>query len=298
MSDQTGSPRSLSRRSVLRTGLVVPAAALVPGAVSLVPVAAVGQDDISTTAADAQPVTAAALYKRMEPIATDPIPGPVAEMEAMMLEFVNDERRERGVRALQPDTVLAQAARYHSHDMNDRDYFDHVSPDGVGARQRIGTWHRWLVGQVGENLWLNRVRTRDTRALAKLAIDGWMKSPSHRDNLLQADFTHVGIGAAQSGDTWRITQALATVKSYLTKPAPVSIRRGETLDLAVDERGGSLVPGYYGLARPGDEELTFGPYPPSDSRIVAAAGDYEIWFFIQEQSYFRIYEGPWLTVVD
>lgn len=281
MSASTGLPGRLHRRDLLRAGLALPFVSILPAG-----------------PARAQSVTADALYRQMEPIATDPISGPIAEMEAMVLEFTNDARRDRGVRSLQLDTVLAQAARYHSRDMNQRDYFDHRSPDGVSARQRIGTWHRWLIGQVGENIWEIRLRSKDMRALARLAVDGWLNSPSHRDNLLQADFTHIGIGVAQTGTTWRFTQVLSTVKSYLSNPVPVSIRRGEAIDLTVDERGGSVAPSYYGLAKPDEDELTFGPYPPADSRIVVDAGEYVMWFYVQEQDYFRIYTGPWVTVSE
>ncbi len=38
------------------------------------------------------------------------------------------------------------------------------------------------------------------------AIDGWMKSPGHRDNILRPIFTQTGVGVWQEGDKYYITQ--------------------------------------------------------------------------------------------
>ncbi len=53
------------------------------------------------------------------------------DLEAQMLELVNDERRAIGLKPLAPDPEMTAVARAHLADMFARGYFAHVSPDGL-----------------------------------------------------------------------------------------------------------------------------------------------------------------------
>lgn len=110
--------------------------------------------------------------------------------EGEMLELVNEERRRAGVGELVMDPELVEVARKHSQDMWERKYFAHESPDGENAV------HRMLEGKVdfaraGENLALTRNVER--------AHDGLMNSPGHRKNILDPEFSRVGIGVIDGG---------------------------------------------------------------------------------------------------
>lgn len=112
------------------------------------------------------------------------------DLEARMLEMLNDERAKQGLKPVKADPELAEVARAHSRDMLARGYFSHVSPDGGTLTDRMRKGEvKFLVA--GENL-----------ALAPTlngAHQGLMNSPGHRANILRPQFGRVGIGVLDSG---------------------------------------------------------------------------------------------------
>lgn len=111
--------------------------------------------------------------------------------------LVNRERRARGVRVLRVDPRLTRAALRHSRDMRRRGFFGHVNPDGRTLADRAR--QTGYSADVAENL------SRGTATPAEV-VRAWMRSPSHRRNLLAR--RHRGIGAAVSGRYW--THAFGT----------------------------------------------------------------------------------------
>jgi uncharacterized protein YkwD/uncharacterized membrane protein required for colicin V production len=112
------------------------------------------------------------------------------ELEARMLEMVNAERAQRGLKRLEPDPELTQVARAHSRDMFARSYFSHVSPDRDDPFDRMREAKvRYLIA--GENLALARTLPAAHRGL--------MESPGHRANILRPQFGRVGIGVLDGG---------------------------------------------------------------------------------------------------
>lgn len=122
------------------------------------------------------------------------------EQELQMLELLNQTRRRFGLPPLRLDPDLCLAARAHSTDMARNSYFEHDSP-------RFGTpMHRMQIAGVhtvfyGENI---------AFALdASLAETAFMHSPGHRANILDPDYTRVGIGAVTDGLMVMFTQDFA-----------------------------------------------------------------------------------------
>lgn len=112
------------------------------------------------------------------------------ELESRLLEMVNAERMQRGLKPLQPDPELTRVARAHSRDMFARSYFSHVSPDRDDPFDRMREAKvRYLVA--GENLALARTLPAAHRGL--------MESPGHRANILRPQFGRVGIGVLDGG---------------------------------------------------------------------------------------------------
>lgn len=111
-----------------------------------------------------------------------------------ILAAMNRERAAYGLGPLRINEQLSLAAGDRIGDMFAKRYFAHVAPDGLQpftwARQR-GYRYR----TIGENL---AVGFRGTSV-----VEGWMRSPGHRENILQRDFDEVGIaiadGAPQRG---------------------------------------------------------------------------------------------------
>lgn len=117
-------------------------------------------------------------------------PKPRPDLEARMLELVNEERAKEGLPALEADTALTTVARAHSTDMFAKGYFAHVSPDGVTPADRVrAAGIRFLI--TGENLALGPT--------LKICHTGLMNSPGHRANILHKSYGRVGIGVMDGG---------------------------------------------------------------------------------------------------
>lgn len=126
------------------------------------------------------------------------------EIEYAVHEQVNDQRADHELEALEFDDELREVARYHSRDMAEEGYFAHTSPDGdtLGDRYnrfgydcRVPTGDgRYATG--GENLYMIEfpTSTYDEAEIAEEAVDGWMNSEGHRENMLADHWEHQGIG--------------------------------------------------------------------------------------------------------
>jgi uncharacterized protein YkwD len=113
-----------------------------------------------------------------------------------LFRLLNEERTSHGLRPLRHSAALDEAARWQSHDMVARTYFDHQRPGGPTLSQRI---HKsgYLTGAqswaIGENIAWGTGAYSTPQSI----MDSWMKSPGHRANILRRRFEHVGIGLAQ-----------------------------------------------------------------------------------------------------
>lgn len=117
-------------------------------------------------------------------------PRPRPELEARMLELVNQEREKVGLLPLRADPEATEVARAHSRDMFARGYFSHVTPEGSDPFDRLRRGGvRFLLA--GENLAL--------APTLELAHRGLMNSPGHRANILRPGFGRVGIGVLDGG---------------------------------------------------------------------------------------------------
>lgn len=137
-----------------------------------------------------------------------------ADVAQRIHKLVNAERRKHGLPALAWDARLAEIASNHSRDMAQRNYLGHDSPEGHGLMhryKRAGYNCEVRVGQVihtgAENVALGRLYDLVTRgnglatldwnspqAIARLTVEGWLKSPRHRENILFPHWTREGIG--------------------------------------------------------------------------------------------------------
>jgi uncharacterized protein YkwD len=115
---------------------------------------------------------------------------PLPNLEAQMLEMVNQERTSRGLKPLKADPELTEVARQHSADMFARGYFSHYTPEGIDPFQRMQAADvRFRTA--GENLAL--------APTLQIAHTGLMNSPGHRANILNPNFGRVGIGIMDGG---------------------------------------------------------------------------------------------------
>jgi uncharacterized protein YkwD len=124
-----------------------------------------------------------------------------ARLEAEIAGRVNAVRNEHGRAPLRWNPDLAALAREHSRDMGREGFFSHEDPAGGSAADRVraaGLGYRVL----GENL----ARSRNAPDPAEAAVQGWMASEGHRENILDEAFTETGVGVWRDGETVYVTQ--------------------------------------------------------------------------------------------
>ncbi|MFJ2650599.1 CAP domain-containing protein [Streptomyces sp. NPDC087420] len=122
--------------------------------------------------------------------------GPVAASAATaVLSLVNEERAKAGCSPVKADASLAGLAQDFSEDMAARGFFDHTDPDGKSPWDRADQAGVQKLG--GENI-------ARGQADAQAVMDSWMNSEGHRANILNCDYTRLGVGVhtATGGPWW------------------------------------------------------------------------------------------------
>ncbi len=109
--------------------------------------------------------------------------------EKSLLNAINTDRRAAKLPALAVSDTLMGLARAHAADMAARGYFDHTTPDGLTFNQRLSA-AGYTGDTAGENIGL-------TSSPVLTVITDWMDSPQHRDNILGAGYSFVGLGVAR-----------------------------------------------------------------------------------------------------
>ena len=130
---------------------------------------------------------------------TAPSPAAGENIAAQMLRLVNAARAEprhcgRSLMAAAPalrlNELLNGAALLHAQDMLRYDYFEHTGHDGSSPAQRVAdAGYRYRL--IGENIASGPETPQE-------ALQGWLASPAHCQNLMDARFGEMGVGFAAS----------------------------------------------------------------------------------------------------
>lgn len=107
-----------------------------------------------------------------------------------LLQATNTQRVSNGAASLQLNQTLSAAAQTKAQDMVARNYWSHNTPEGEEPWKFI-TNAGYSYSRAGENLAYGFATSDET-------VTGWMNSQTHRDNLLDTNFTEVGFGFANS----------------------------------------------------------------------------------------------------
>jgi uncharacterized protein YkwD len=135
------------------------------------------------------------------------------EMERKIFYLTNEVRRRHGVAALTWETSLRDVARTHSADMLSRNYFSHQTPEGRTPHERIRSGYPFGLSMTGENIWSGTGHdVGETSHLARLIVNNWLSSAGHRQNLLNPEFTDLGVGVAARGPEVRATQVFVRTR--------------------------------------------------------------------------------------
>lgn len=119
-----------------------------------------------------------------------------------LVSMINQERQSKNLPALSLSASLNSVAELKVNDMLAKDYFDHTSPSGITP------WH-WFkqIGYnyvyAGENLAMGFTETN-------AVFQAWMNSPTHRDNILNLNYSEIGL-AVKSGQILNHEDTLAVL---------------------------------------------------------------------------------------
>jgi uncharacterized protein YkwD len=118
---------------------------------------------------------------------------PMNAYEQALFDATNRRRVANGLPPLQANLAVVGVARIRSHDMADHNYFAHTSPiTGDTAFSLMDAWGI-AYGWAGENLAVNNYPDGQFVTAADEAL--WNSAP-HRENMLSANYTQMGIGLA------------------------------------------------------------------------------------------------------
>jgi uncharacterized protein YkwD len=139
------------------------------------------------------PTTAAPSTAAASPARSSARPAPPGNVgyEDQVVVLVNQERAKVGCKPLTADSRLTAAARGHSQDMANRNYFDHNTPEGVTPWTRI-TNAGYHFSTAAENIAAGQTTPAQV-------MNAWMNSEGHRANILNCNLRNIGVGLAYNG---------------------------------------------------------------------------------------------------
>lgn len=146
-----------------------------------------------------------------------------------LLDAVNAERARHHLRPLRLDTTLTQVAEFYACRMIDGGFFGHEDPfDGSTFDVRDVNFG-YAYRKVGENLAVGHDSVRDV-------VADWMRSPTHRANILDPAFTEIGLAVKRGGE-----YGVYWVQEF-GRPLAMPTAEGSTSALADDGGGTDGVP--------------------------------------------------------
>lgn len=109
-----------------------------------------------------------------------------------VFELVNKEREAEGLNALALDETLCKAADVRAKELGTK--FSHDRPDGSSCftilkEYNIAYYH------AGENI-------AQGQSNSSSVMDNWMSSTGHRENILNENYTRIGIGYDPDTNSW------------------------------------------------------------------------------------------------
>lgn len=140
-------------------------------------------------------------------------------LPAVVVDLTNDERADNNAVPLRRNATLDRAAQLKAQHMANNEYFAHYAPDGTSPWYWFDT-AGYRYAHAGENLAIHFTDSAEV-------VDAWMKSPSHRKNIVDGKFTEIGVGTAKGEfdgfDTVYVVQLFGTpAAAPVATPEPVT----------------------------------------------------------------------------
>ena len=123
---------------------------------------------------------------------------PQSEIAREMLAQVNQQRRQAGLSELKLSQGLTKVADIKAKDMRDNGYFSHTSPTYGSPFD--------MMKEFGINYTIAGENIAKGQKSVETVMADWMNSEGHRANILNKNFTHLGVGYCTdaSGNTYWI----------------------------------------------------------------------------------------------
>ena len=118
----------------------------------------------------------------------------VSNYANQVLTLVNSERSKAGLKPLKLNATLTKSAQAKSQDMHDKKYFDHNSPT-YGTPFQMMSKFGYKYSYAGENIAMGQKTPKEV-------MDAWMNSAGHKANILNSNYTEIGIGYVADGNYW------------------------------------------------------------------------------------------------
>ena len=121
------------------------------------------------------------------------VPSSSINEEIIFVNLLNKARKEKGMSELKINQDLCRAARYHSFDMGEQNYFEHASYDrneSTGRLEKVcGTFTRInkFAKSYGENIAAGN-------GTGERTYEQWYNSPGHYGNMFNPKFKTIGVG--------------------------------------------------------------------------------------------------------
>lgn len=122
------------------------------------------------------------------------VAGNSSQYARQVVDLTNEYRRRSGLADLQIDARLSSVAQTKSQDMQRNGYFSHTSPtygSPFDMMRDFGVSYR----AAGENIAQGQRTPQEV-------VNAWMNSEGHRRNILNGNFTHIGVGYESTGNHW------------------------------------------------------------------------------------------------
>lgn len=119
-------------------------------------------------------------------------------IEQQVLDLVNKERTANGLSTLILNVEVSKVAQMKSEDMRDKNYFSHTSPTYGSPFDMLKKFNVNYT-YAGENI-------AKGQKTPEAVVNAWMNSEGHRANILNPNYTQMGIGYALKGSTPYWTQ--------------------------------------------------------------------------------------------
>lgn len=130
--------------------------------------------------------------KRKDSIAVTVLEPPVDQWKKEVLSFVNNIRANNGLSPLSWSTTCEKAANIRANEIKEN--YSHTRPDGTSWSTACPVPESG--GTNGENLAVGNAAVSPVSTVML-----WMSSESHRDNILNPDFTKMSVGFVYDSDS-------------------------------------------------------------------------------------------------